>query len=122
MSDATPSRATSADGLGHYSAAAGVLAVVLSVIARMLVAYIDASEVNSGHPESDWPSFFAPAPGYVCAVIAIALGIGGLRAGTAARTSAIVGVTIGLTFLAVSLAQYPVDLVYQSVRIEQGPL
>lgn len=120
MSKTTPSSVQTANGLGRYSAAAGVLAVALSVIARMLVAHISASEITVGLPVFDWPSFFAPAPGYLCAVLAVALGVGSLRARDKARTSAIFGVTIGITFLAISLAEFPVDWVYHAVLDDQG--
>lgn len=112
--------AARADGLARYSAAAGVLAVALSVIARMLVAYISATEVNNGHPEFDWNSVFAPVPGYICAVLAVVLGIAGLLHRDRARTWAVVGTTIGVTFLVVTLAEIPADILARTV-IEPGP-
>lgn len=120
MSNASPKAATRADGLARYSAAAGVLAVALSVIARVLVAYISATEVNNGHPEFDWNSFFAPAPGYICAVLAVVLGIAALLHRDRARTWAVVGTTIGVTFLIITLAEIPADMLRYAV-IEPGP-
>lgn len=69
MSTTSPKAAARADGLARCSAAAGVLAVALSVIAQMLKAYISATEFNRGHPEFDWTSFFAPVPGYLCGAL-----------------------------------------------------
>lgn len=120
MSSMSPKTARRADGLARYSAAAGVLAVALSVIARMLVAYISATEVNDGHSMFDLPSFFAPAPGYICAVLAVVLGIAGLLHRDGARTWAVVGTTIGVTFLVIKLAEIPADMLARAV-IEPGP-
>lgn len=120
MRNTSPKTAARADGLARYSAAAGVLAVALSVIARMLVAYIRATEVNNGHPEFDWPSFFAPAPGYMCAVVAIVLGIAALLHRDRARAWAVVGTTIGATFLVITLAEIPADMLARAV-LEPGP-
>lgn len=104
MSNTSSRTVTRADGLARYSAAAGVLAVALSLIARMLVGYLSATKTSSGHPEFDWTSFFAPAPGYICAVLAVVLGIAGLQHRDRTRTWAVVGTTIGVTFLVVTLA------------------
>lgn len=120
MSYTSPKTATRADGLARYSAAAGVLAVALSVIAQMLVAYISATEVNNGHPEFDWNSFFAPAPGCICAVLAVGLGIAALLHRDRARPWAVVGTTIGVTFLIITLAEIPADMLARAV-IEPEP-
>lgn len=120
MSKTSPKSTARAAGLAHYSVAAGVLAVVLSVIARMLVAYISATEVNNGHPEFDWSSFLAAFPAYICAILAIALGIASLPHGDRARTWAAVGLAIGATFLVVTLAEIPVDIITRAT-IEPGP-
>lgn len=108
MSTTSPGGSQTFNRFGLLSATTGVLAVVHSVIARMLWASIYASEVSRGHTGFNWTSFFAPAPGYFCAILAVALGIAGLRARDKARTWAIVGTTIGITFLILSLSQVPV--------------
>lgn len=121
MSNTSSRTVTRADGLARYSAAAGVLAVALSVIARMLVGYLSATKASSGHPEFDWTSFFAPAPGYICAVLAVVLGIAGLLHHDRTRTWAVVGTTIGVTFLVITLAEIPAYMVAFVVHPEPGP-
>lgn len=121
MSNTSPKNAARADGLARYSAAAGVLAVALSLIARMLVGYLSATKVSSGQPEFDWTSFFAPAPGYICAVLAVVLGIAGLLHRDRTRTWAVVGTTIGVTFLIITLAEIPSYMVAWVVHPEPGP-
>lgn len=105
MSNTSPKNAARADDLARYSVAAGVLAVALWVIARTLVWHLSATEVNTRHPEFDWTSLLAPAQGYICAVLAVALGIAGLLHRDKTRTWAVVGTTIGGTFLVIMLAE-----------------
>lgn len=118
MSTTRPSGSQTTSRYGFFSAAAGVLAVVFSVLARMLMAGIAASEVNTGHPEFDWTSVFAPVPGYICAILAVALGIAGLRHRDKARMWAIVGTTIGMTFLIISLSEIPAAMITRAVILE----
>ena len=120
MTNASPT-AVRADDLARYSAAAGVLAVALLVIARTLLVYLLATGFYTRHPGLDWTRFSAPAPAYICAVLAVVLGIAGLRHRDKARTWAVVGTTIGVTFLVITLAEVPTSILPYILHPEPGP-
>lgn len=110
-----------ADDLARYSAAAGALAVALWVIARMLLVYLLATGFYARQPGLDWTRFSAPAPAYICAVLAVVLGIAGLRPRDKTRTWAVIGTTVGVTFLVITLAEVPANILPYILHPEPGP-
>lgn len=121
MSKTSPKTAARADDLARYSAAAGVLAVALWAIAQVLVGHLSATEGKSGHPWFDWTSLLAPAPGCICAVLAVALGVAGLLHRDKTRAWAVVGTTIGVTFLVIMLADFSANILPMFFISEPGP-
>lgn len=121
MSNTSPKTAARADDLARYSAAAGVLAVALGGIAQVLVGHLSATEGEGGHPWFDWTSLLAPAPGCICAVLAVVLGIAGLLHRDKTRAWAVVGTTIGVTFLVIMLAEILGNILPLFFISEPGP-
>lgn len=121
MSKTSPKTAARADDLARYSAAAGVLAVALWAIARVLVGHLSATEGKSGNPWFDWTSLLAPAPGCICAVLAVALGVAGLLHRDKTRAWAVVGTTIGVAFLVIMLADFSANILPMFFISEPGP-
>ena len=121
MRRTSPEAAARADDLARYSAAAGVLAVALWVIARVLVGHLSFTEGGIGHPWFALTSILAPVPGGVCAVLAMALGIVGLRHRDKTRAWAVVGGTIGTTFLVIMFADLVANTLPMFLISEPGP-
>lgn len=121
MSSTSPKSAARADDLARCSVAVGVLAVALGEIAQMLLRHQSASEGEARHPWFDWTSLLAPAPGFICAVLAVALGITGLLHRDKTRTWAVVGTTIGATFLVIMLADVLGNILPLFFIDEPGP-
>lgn len=121
MSDKNSGTLRRADGLARYSAAAGVLAVALWVIARTLLMYLSSMEFDTEPRELGWTSYLAPVPSYICAVLAVVLGITELRHRDRVRPLAVVGTTIGLTLLIITLAEIPISFFPYFLHPEPGP-
>ncbi|WP_114854706.1 hypothetical protein [Brachybacterium sp. YJGR34] len=98
-----------------------MLAVALWAIARILVGHLSATESETDHPWFDWTSLLAPAPGCICAVFAIVLGIAGLLHRDKTRAWAVAGTTIGATFLVIMLTEISANILPMFFISEPGP-
>lgn len=107
--------------MARYSAATGVLAVALWVIARILMGHLAATEGENAHQWFDWTSLLSPAAGGICAVLAVALGIAGLLPRDKTRAWAVVGMTIGVTLLVIMLAEISANILPLLFISEPGP-
>ncbi|MCL6424357.1 hypothetical protein Bequi_13385 [Brachybacterium sp. JHP9] len=111
-----------ASASGRISVGAGVGAIIAMLSADLFVSFVDAIEMNAGHPVSDLPSFLAPTLSYVLSLVAISFGIASFRSTSGSHSFAVAGVSIGVTILALAIFQIPADLVYQVVRHDSLPL
>lgn len=121
MSTTSRRTAARADDLARYSAAAGVLAVALWLIARILIGHLTATDGEDAHPWFGWNSLLSHAPAGICALLAIALGIAGLLPRDTTRARAVVGTTIGGTLLVIMLAEISATILPLLFISEPGP-
>ena len=101
--------------LGVISFIVGILAAALSVGGQLLAARKHATDWNAGHPMADQSLVHALSvtPGMVLSILAIGIGCYALRKHREHRWFAAGGVALGVTTVALTLANFPGSIGFQ---------
>lgn len=100
------------DIFGVMSATAAGIGVALVLSGQLQAVERQSLHARTGHPiDHDGLLLIAPVPGLICALLAIALGMAGIRTRDCRRAWSAVGLVIGTIALACSLSGLPVSLI-----------
>ncbi|WP_114854249.1 hypothetical protein [Brachybacterium sp. YJGR34] len=101
-----------ADIFGVMSTTAGGIGIALMLWGQLVVAERHALRVRNGHPVMfDGIALLAPAPGLICALLALGLGTIGLLTRQTRRVWAVAGVITGAIAVACTVSGLPISLV-----------
>lgn len=100
------------DIFGIMSTTTAGIGLALALSGQLHVAERLALHVRTGHPIAfDSLVSIAPAPGLICALLAVILGVAGMHSRETRRAWSIVGVAVGTIAVACSVSGLPVSLI-----------